>query len=184
MVKKLLIYVFLMIALLSCNNKPDLYLTTTGAYASNAGGFIAAFPSKPNITVQENVIGDLKFNTYLFRKTSGPSSLFSVAYLDYPLNVLEKWEDKNILFEQMVLSMSKSVDDFQVLKKEMISSKGVQGINFELGSNVHNGYGKGKVLLRGNRLYIVMFVGVGNIPYKNQIDKFVDEFKLSKINEA
>ncbi|MBN1183901.1 MAG: hypothetical protein JXB49_16530 [Bacteroidales bacterium] len=178
-----LILALITVTLFSCNNnKPDLYLTTTGAYASKEGGFIATFPSKPEITVQENVLGEVKFNSYLFRKIVVPNSLFTVAYLDYPLNVLENWEDKNNLFEQMVLSMAKSIDSFDIIKKEPFSGKDINGIYFEIGSIVQNGFGKGKVLLRGNRIYIAMFVGVGKLPSEEQINKFVNEFKLMKID--
>lgn len=178
-----LLITFMTIILFSCNNnKPDLYLTTNGAYASKMGGFIAAFPSKPNLTVQENVLGNVKFNNYLFRKAIAPNSLFTVAYLDYPLNILENWDDKNALFEQMVLSMAKSVDSFFIIKKEPIQGKNIQGLYFEIGSITQNGFGKEKVLLRGNRLYIAMFVGAGSLPPDEQIDSFVDGFKLSKID--
>lgn len=180
--KNLVLLVLVTITLFSCNNnKPDLYLTTAGAYASKEGGFIAAFPSKPTIIVQENVLGDQKFNNYLFQKMVAPNSLFTVAYLDYPLNVLDNWGNKNVLFEQMVLSMAKSVDNFNIIKKEPISSNNIQGLYFEIGSIVHNGFGKGKVLLRGNRLYIAMFVGVGKLPSDEQIDKFVNGFKLTSV---
>lgn len=149
----------------SCNtNKPDIYLTKSGKYASKLGGFIAEFPQKPQLTVQNNVISNIKFDTYLFQVFAGSRQIYTVSYTDYPDQILKAWPDKEQMFTQLVNGIANQGNNFFVLKKESIKSGDIQGILYELGSTVHNGYGIGKLLLKGNRLYSSNYIGIGNLP--------------------
>ena len=180
--KQLRFFSFLAVIILatSCQgNRPDVYETKSGRFASKEGRFSAAFPDRPKVLKQKNELSGKKFNVYNFIADEGQSKRYLVSYIDYPDSVLRYWDNKYKMFDQMLKGKSNLSNQFFVQQKERIDTGNVKGLRFILGSSVYkNGYGEGKLLLKDNRVYFIFFIGTDDIPAKKQIEAFIKSFRI------
>lgn len=86
--KRLLSVLLMLVGLLGCQSeKPDIYKTKQGNFASKEGKFVAEFPKEPTVTVQENKIGHETINVYLFESFVRPQNYYRVSNTwHYPRN--------------------------------------------------------------------------------------------------
>ncbi|WP_204345257.1 hypothetical protein [Psychroserpens algicola] len=170
-------------ALLSCKNDSDIYKTTSGAYASKQGKFVAKFPTEPLLSVHENKIGFKEFQVYAYRSTLGTNKIFSVEYFDYPGDMIEAMPNQEFL-EQAVSNYTYQMSaNFELDFKEPVSNGDLEGIYFVLqpkeNATIHGLKGMilGEVFKTSNRVYTITYLGIPDA----KVDAFIDSFTI--INE-
>lgn len=79
--RNLVIIPLLIVTISACsNNKPDIYHTKKGKYASKEAGFVADFPKKPYVSVKLNRINGIQFKQHIFRAVSQNENIYKVIY--------------------------------------------------------------------------------------------------------
>ncbi len=183
MTKKLLL-ILTILTFLSCGNESDkmIYKTKGGEFASQAGNFIADFPTKPNYSAIDNQIGLDKFQIHLFRSTLGPNKTFSVEYNDYPEHMIKSITNEQLYSQGVTNFSNRMAEAFKLEFQEPIKQHGLKGHYFVLNLNQNaidkgiKGHIQGKLFRQGNRVYTVTYIGKND---KNT-DKFMQSFRLIK----
>ena len=170
----------------SCaDDKPDVFMTKSGLYGSLEGEFIAKFPSKPNVLVQKNSLGNVEFDGVNFISSVGIEHDYHVSYVDYPEVVLEGWEIED-LFDQSAEIASKRSDIFDRLKKFPVESEEYEKqADYIFRSSKPNvtSLMRMRLLKSDKRIYTVTFIAMRNIPEQEEIDEFIDSFRIYKPNK-
>jgi hypothetical protein len=169
-----------LIATTSCKNDSDIYETTSGAYASKKGKFVAKFPTEPLLSVVENKIGVNEFEVFSYRSTLGVNKIFSVDYYDYPGDMMSAIPDDEF-FEQTVSNYVYTMSsNFELDFKEPVEKGNLKGMYFVLQSKEDaaikgiNGMILGEVFKKDNRVYTIIYMGIPD----EKVDVFVDSFRI------
>ncbi|WP_460219020.1 hypothetical protein [Psychroserpens sp. MEBiC05023] len=177
---KLLTLICLIICISSCKNDNDIYLTTSGAYASKQGKFVAKFPTEPVLSIQDNKIGVDKFQVFAYRSTLGPNKIFSVEYFDAPGEAIKAMPDKEFLEQSVSNYVYGMSSNFELDYKEPIVNGDLNGIYFVLQpkevalSKGIKGMILGQIFKRDNRVYTNTYLGVPD----ERVSVFMDSFKI------
>ncbi len=168
------------LVLLACgNNKPDIFQTTSGFYGSKEGGFLVKFPLKPFVIVQENNIGDSKFDAVQFRYSEGIEHHYLVSYVDYPEQVLKLWDIEN-LFDKTAEAMGSEFGNFDIKHKQSFALTGLdKSVSYDLlPSNRGSSQAKLRLVKKDNRIYAIGFIALRRVPDREKIDAFINSFAL------
>ncbi|MFT4803038.1 MAG: hypothetical protein ACJAZK_002106 [Psychroserpens sp.] len=178
---KLFIVTFLLV-MLSCKNDSDVYKTTSGAYASKMGKFYAKFPTKPNLSIQDNKIGIDEFEVFAYKSTLGPNKIFSIEYFDHPGEMIKAMPNEQFL-DQAVTNYSYAMaSNFELDFKASVNNGDLKGIYFVFQPKENpaikgiEGMILGEIFKIDNRVYTITYLG---IPDK-RIDTFIESFKIIK----
>ncbi|TXE17264.1 hypothetical protein ES692_09775 [Psychroserpens burtonensis] len=177
-----LFIVTLFLVMLSCKDDSVVYKTTSGAYASKTGKFYAKFPTKPNLSIQDNKIGADEFEVFAYRSTLGPNKIFSIEYFDYPGEMVKAMPNEQFL-DQAVTNYSYAMaSNFELDFKEPVNNGDLKGVYFVLQLKENpaikgiEGMILGEIFKIGNRVYTITYHG---IPDK-RVDTFIESFKIMK----
>jgi len=161
----------------SCKEDSDIYKTTSGAYASKTGKFVAKFPTKPKSSVIDNKIGFDEFKIFLYISTLGPNKIFSVEHYDYPEGTMNDISNEKFLEQSVANYVLRMSGNFELDFKEQIVKDNLKGISFVLhpkDTKKNKGMILGEIFKKGNRVYVITFLGVSN----NKVGEFMDSFRI------
>jgi len=180
---RILLLILTILTFVSCGNEnDDIYKTKSGEFASKSGNFIADFPTKPSYSAIDNQIGLDKFQLHLIRSTLGPNKIFSIEYNDYPEHMIKSMTDEQLYSQGVTNFSNKMVEAFELEFQEPIEQHGLNGQYFVLKLKQSaidkgiKGHIEGKLFRKGNRVYIVTYIGRND---KNT-DSFMNSFRLIK----
>nr|WP_321235466.1 hypothetical protein [uncultured Psychroserpens sp.] len=178
---KLFLLLFL-VALSSCKNDSDIYKTTSGAYASKKGKFVAKFPTEPQLSIQDNKIGFDKFQVFAYRSTLGPNRIFAVEYFDYPGDMIKSMPNEDFLEQTISNYVYGMSSNFELDYKEAVDNGDLKGVYFVLQPKENaaiqgiKGMILGEVFKKGNRVYTITYFGIPD----DKVDPFIDSFTITK----
>lgn len=74
--------------------------------------------------------------------------------------------------------MALSKESWFIMNKDPLKNSQYPGLRFEMSSKASkNFYGLGKVFLKGNRLYLAVFIGKDELPSQEKMKGFLSSFK-------
>ena len=164
---------------ISCTSeKPDIYRTKSGNYASLHGGFSTSFPVKPDISVA-NVKGNSgTYVVHMFRTAVGTNKKFRVTYIDYPKNKITDLNKEQIYTEEVhaiikAIGGNLTLDSFFDINENSISGKYFT-INRTPPITLGDNFIEGKIFLKNNRVYIITHSG----PISDESLLFMSSFRF------
>lgn len=179
--KKLLLVATFSLLFISCgdNDKPDVIKFKSGAYGSKEGQFMANFPGKPKAISQHYQLGAaVEFDEYFFQYNVGNEHVYSVSYVDFPKSILDSWDTEQ-LFDQSIKTLNAQLDDFKVDHRKVKLEKGFEkSITYTLYSDTPGAMMKAKMLKKGDRIYRILFSCIRRQPEHEQIDNFINSFRI------
>ena len=187
MIKKLLIFLFIIFTLNSCQlqkkDKTEMYKTESGEYASESGNFIIKFPIKPILNIIDNQIGMDKYKIYYYQAVAGEQMIYATGYIDFPEYIIESWGKDDWYNQSLKTLEARYGGVFKLTKQEPTEQHNLKGQYFEFSLNPNanvprgvKGSIKGKIFFIENRAYTITYLG------ENQelIEPYLNSFRLIK----
>ncbi|MBN1638198.1 MAG: hypothetical protein JW866_04475 [Ignavibacteriales bacterium] len=149
-------------------------------FVDKAGGFAVEFPDQPERMTQSvpTEVGDIEMVYYQSMNASG-EVVFMVSYNDYPAELVEMGDPDNMLEEGKNGALG-TIAGAKVISSKKIEYDGNPGIEF-YATGDSQGYAvavKARMYLVGNRLYQVMILGLEGTADEDEMDDFLDTFRL------
>ncbi|MEQ9217444.1 MAG: hypothetical protein RLO17_05345 [Cyclobacteriaceae bacterium] len=185
--KQIFLVTSLLTLSISCSgDKADIYKTKSGLYGSRAGEFLIKFLGEPESNSLHYQAGQLEYDEFIFQYKVGTDRIYHVSYLDYPPELIRAW-DVDQLFDQSIKNLTSGISDFKILERtENLDKDYDKSVTYILSSITpgNNTFMKAKLIMNGLRIYFVYFASQRNMPDSEQIDEFIDSFRIHKPKES
>ncbi|HKD37598.1 MAG TPA: hypothetical protein VKB78_12390 [Pirellulales bacterium] len=147
-------------------------------FASKEGRFTISFPGKPEVSSStiKAPIGDMEL--HVFRATRGGKESYTLTYNDYPPDSLKGADSDKIL--DAARDGGVGTTHGKVTKETKIAKSDKNLPSRELEIDIQGITAYARLLLAGNRLYVIMAYPDGSGGSASRAKQFLDSFKLTK----
>jgi hypothetical protein len=150
-------------------------------FTSKEGRFTISFPGKPDVSTStvKAPIGDMEM--HVFRATRGKES-YTLTYNDYPPDALKGVDAERIL--DAARDGGVGTTHGKVSKETKIAKSEKNLPSRELEIDIQGTTANARLLLAGNRLYVIMAYPANSGGSAARAKQFLDSFKLAKEEAA
>ena len=148
-------------------------------FRSAAGGFRVKFPSTPQIRKTPFTKGPLTFERNTHEAAHGSAYTFNVEYMDLPAG----FDDADLTLEGGIAGMTQAMvaEGARVLTREKVARGGCEGrevvLELPARAGLRSGLAHGRAFRSGQRLYILLFVGLAEAgPAREVGGAFMESF--------
>ncbi len=151
-------------------------------FTSKEGRFTISFPGKPDVSTStiKAPVGDMEL--HVFRAARGAKESYTVTYNDYPPEALKGADAERILDAARDGGVGTTHGKVSKETKIAKSDKALPSRDLEIDIQGTTAYAR--LLLAGNRLYVIMAYPDGSSGSATRAKQFFDSFKLAKEEPA
>jgi hypothetical protein len=151
-------------------------------FASKGGRFTISFPGKPDMSTStiKTPIGDMEL--HVFRASRGGKESYTLTYNDYPPDSLKGADAERIL--DAARDGGVGTMHSKVTKETKIAKSDKTLPSRDLEIDIQGTTAYARLLLAGNRLYVIMAYPDGSSGSAARAKQFFDSFKLANEKPA
>lgn len=154
----------------------DMYLNRWKTFTPQEGGFGIEFPGDPSKDVQSESVGTIKMDITTYEKVIG-DEMYSLSHIDYPQDIDLTSDPETAINGGIQGAVSSG--NATLVDSKLTKFGDYHAGDFEIKDYNHKNRKfklRGRVILTGNKVYLIMSGGESKIPDKYQ--KFLDSFQL------
>jgi hypothetical protein len=151
-------------------------------FASKEGRFTISFPGKPDVSTStiKAPIGDMEL--HVFRAARGAKESYTLTYNDYPPDALKGVDAERVL--DAARDGGVGTTHGKVTKETKVAKSDKNLPSRELEIDIQGVTAYARLLLAGNRLFVIMAYPDGSSGSATRAKQFLDSFKLAKEEAA